>query len=38
MHETNTNEPRPLPLRGSVLAGYQSRHLLYAANDGGRSR
>src|SRR5215831_5125150 len=34
MHETNTKEPRPLPLRGSVLAGYQSRHFLYAAKDG----
>src|SRR6516164_8941397 len=34
MHETNTKEPRPLPLRGSVLGGYQSSHFLYAAKDG----
>src|SRR5215469_2865194 len=34
MHETNTKEPRPQPLRGSLLAGYQSRHFLYTANDG----
>jgi enoyl-CoA hydratase/carnithine racemase len=34
MHETITNEPRPLPLRGSALAGYHSRHFLYTASDG----
>jgi enoyl-CoA hydratase/carnithine racemase len=33
MHETDTNESRPLPLRGSTLADYQSRHFLYTAND-----
>jgi enoyl-CoA hydratase/carnithine racemase len=34
MHESNTNEPRPLALCGSSLAGYQSRHFVYTAKDG----
>jgi enoyl-CoA hydratase/carnithine racemase len=34
MHQPNINEPRPLALRGSALAGYQSRHFLYNAKDG----
>jgi enoyl-CoA hydratase/carnithine racemase len=34
MQESNTNEPRPLALQGSPLAGYQSRHFLFNAKDG----